>query len=105
MMKTNEFSTPGIYKNACMVVQKLPDSLPIQHLQIAVESKCWSSIAQNSTAQHSAVQTSLIYFNNYTNRMSQVNFLCEKEILKKWVENNEIYYFNIIMTRAELMAL
>ena len=37
--------------------------------------------------------------------MSQVNFLCEKEILKKWVENNEIYYFNIIMTRAELMAL
>jgi hypothetical protein len=37
--------------------------------------------------------------------MSQVHLLWEKELLKKWVENNEIYYFNLIMTRAELMAL
>ena len=37
--------------------------------------------------------------------MSQVHFLCEKEILEKCVENNEIYYFNLIMTRVELMAL
>jgi len=60
--------------------------------------------AQHTTAQHSVAQTSLKYY-NYTNRMSQVHFLCEKEILKKLVENDEIYYFKLIMTRLELMAL
>ena len=49
-MKTNEFSTADIYKNTCMVVQKLPDSLPIQP-NTSKQQLNTRVLKQHSTAQ------------------------------------------------------